>query len=618
MNKFNFNKLTPFKWFVLENFPFIEADFDALTEWQLFCKLGKEMNKIINSENTLGTQMETITNAFIELQNYVNNYFDNLNVQDEINNKLNQMAESGELTEIIAQYLQLAGLLCFNTVNDMKNATNLVNGSFVKTFGKNNYNDGYGEFYKIRNITNTDVVDNINIIALNNSNILIAELIKNATIENILNIQNNLVTNVDILKSRYNACGLSAHISFDDVEHCFTNIENNNYNSIFDEPFLNKLKDLHDRYNACFSLYVYTENFNSLTKTQYKEEFKNCANWLKIGYHGINASTNFSVDNYLSAKTKYNTFVDNVIRICGTNRIIDRVPRFSNYVAPSQMINGVIDAKCGVIGLLDADDDRLSYNHNQNIVDYLKEQYEYFDNISQLFFIRTNIRIENESNLTTALENILNTSKSTNRNIEIFTHEWYMYNGTTLTNIEKLETICNWLKNNNIPYNFVENKLPNMTGNRLIKPFTKTSFMRGDSGMVILGKNNIMDNVSYNHLRLGTSLNGGGGFVILENRTRMGCEAVLIAPANKTIEIHSAIDNLQYGLAEYTDFITDGTNFTPNGESGKRWIDCGRGTTIVTLQNDTKCYLIAFKKADNSEFTDNDVLFNNVYVIFGQ
>lgn len=593
------------------SFPFLEKTFDDIDEYAILARIQKAINEVITNNNTLNDN-------FTELNNYVTDYFKNLDVQDEIDNKLQQMAESGELAEIIAQYLQLAGLLCFNTVNDMKNATNLVNGSFVKTFGKNNYNDGYGEFYKIRNITNTDVVDNINIIALNNSNILIAELIKNATIENILNIQNNLVTNVDILKSRYNACGLSAHISFDDVEHCFTNIQNNNYNSIFDEPFLNKLKDLHDRYNACFSLYVYTENFNSLTKTQYKEEFKNCANWLKIGYHGINASTNFSVDNYLSAKTKYNTFVDNVIRICGTNRIIDRVPRFSNYVAPIQMINGVIDAKCGVIGLLDADDDRLSYNHNQNIVDYLKEQYEYFDNLSQLFFIRTNIRIENESNLTTALENILNTSKSTNRNIEIFTHEWYMYNGTTLTNIEKLETICNWLKNNDIPYNFVENKLPNMTGNRLIKATTKTSFNIAGTGQVTIGKNVELDNVSYNHLRIGTTIGGiNGGFSTVENKTRMACEAILIAPANKTIEIHSKIDNLQYAFAEYTNFITDATNFTPNGETGTRWIDCGTGITTVTLQNDTKCYIIAFKKADTSEFTDNDVLFNNVYVIYG-
>lgn len=103
MNKFDYNKLTPFKWFVLENFPFIEADFDALTEWQLFCKLGKEINKIINSENTLGEQTENLTNAFIALQNYVNNYFDNLDIQNEVNNKLNEMAEDGTLARIINQ-----------------------------------------------------------------------------------------------------------------------------------------------------------------------------------------------------------------------------------------------------------------------------------------------------------------------------------------------------------------------------------------------------------------------------------------------------------------------------------------------------------------------------------
>lgn len=102
---FDYKNLSPFKWFVLENFPFIEADFDALTEWQLFCKLGKEMNKIINSENTLGTQMENVTNAFIDLQNYVNNYFNNLDVQNEINNKLNEMAQSGELDELVGKYV---------------------------------------------------------------------------------------------------------------------------------------------------------------------------------------------------------------------------------------------------------------------------------------------------------------------------------------------------------------------------------------------------------------------------------------------------------------------------------------------------------------------------------
>ena len=140
---------------------------------------------VIPAVNNNADAIEELQNLYVELQNYVNNYFDNLDVQDEINNKLDEMAESGQLTEIIAQYLQLAGLLCFNTVNDMKNATNLIDGSFAKTFGLNTYNDGKGELYKIREIINTDIVDNVNIIALNNFDTLIAEKIPNYKINEI-------------------------------------------------------------------------------------------------------------------------------------------------------------------------------------------------------------------------------------------------------------------------------------------------------------------------------------------------------------------------------------------------------------------------------------------------
>lgn len=101
---YNFKDLTPFKWFVLENFPFIEQDFDALTNWQLFCKLGKEMNKIINSQNSVGEQTEKLTNAFIVLKDYVDNYFANLDVQEEIDNKLDELVEDGTLQELVGRY----------------------------------------------------------------------------------------------------------------------------------------------------------------------------------------------------------------------------------------------------------------------------------------------------------------------------------------------------------------------------------------------------------------------------------------------------------------------------------------------------------------------------------
>lgn len=127
MSNFDYKKIYPFKWFVLQNFPFIEADFDAITNWQLFCKLGEEINKIINSTNLTGEQVENLTNAFIELQNYVNNYFENLDVQEEINNKLDDMTESGELANIIN--VQIFENLN-NELNEVK--TNVESLNFAK------------------------------------------------------------------------------------------------------------------------------------------------------------------------------------------------------------------------------------------------------------------------------------------------------------------------------------------------------------------------------------------------------------------------------------------------------------------------------------------------------
>ena len=162
----------------------------------------------------LKTQEDVINNnadLLAELELYVQNYFKNLDVQTEINNKLDEMAKSGQLTDIIAQYLELAGVLSFNTINDMKNATNINNGSTCKTLGQDNFNDGLGRFYKIRNITNTDVIDNINIIPITTNNNLIAELITEKYINDIGNLndldtsdKSNLVNAINEIKNASN------------------------------------------------------------------------------------------------------------------------------------------------------------------------------------------------------------------------------------------------------------------------------------------------------------------------------------------------------------------------------------------------------------------------------
>lgn len=161
-----------FRNFVLQNFPFLEDDFDALTDYELFCKMVEYMKKSLDK---IGEYQDELNEFRTELDTY-KEYFDNLDVQEEVNNKLDEMAESGELADIIAQYLGLAGILAFNTVNDLKNAENIADGSIVKTIGYYSVNDGGGSYYKIREITNQDVIDEASIIAVSDVD-LVAEII---------------------------------------------------------------------------------------------------------------------------------------------------------------------------------------------------------------------------------------------------------------------------------------------------------------------------------------------------------------------------------------------------------------------------------------------------------
>jgi len=156
----------------LTNFPYIEKDFDALTDYELLCLVVKFLNDVIANQNEQNDSITRMYQSFLALQDYVNNtkdeledafnnlddyvrnYFDNLDVQEEINNKLDQMLEDGVLEQIIEQFLQSTALWCFDTVDDMKNATNLTNGSYAKTLGYYSINDNGGSIYKITNTEN--------------------------------------------------------------------------------------------------------------------------------------------------------------------------------------------------------------------------------------------------------------------------------------------------------------------------------------------------------------------------------------------------------------------------------------------------------------------------------
>ena len=135
---------------------------------------------IIPTVNNNAEAVEELQDKFTILYTFVHDYFDNLDVQEEINNKLDAMVEDGTLQEIITTYIQSNVAWTFDNVANMKLATNFTDGSYAQTFGFYSYGDKGGALYKIREIGQNETPDEMTVIALADPT-LVAELIKQPT-----------------------------------------------------------------------------------------------------------------------------------------------------------------------------------------------------------------------------------------------------------------------------------------------------------------------------------------------------------------------------------------------------------------------------------------------------
>lgn len=210
-NYTDMKNLTPFKLCVLQNFPFIEADFDAVTNYQLLCKVVEYLNKVIDNNNKQNNNITQLEQNFITLYNYVKDYFDNLDVQNEINNKIDELITTGEFNSFLSgiytpemfgakgdgvtddtEAIQKA--LTFNNVNISKNyliTENLVLHSNLKVFGggtitkKSEFNDSYLN-HSIFSCTNSNNIDINNIVLISNSLAISVHGCSNVNITNLI------------------------------------------------------------------------------------------------------------------------------------------------------------------------------------------------------------------------------------------------------------------------------------------------------------------------------------------------------------------------------------------------------------------------------------------------
>ena len=99
-----YTNMKPFKFWCQKVLPTIYDD--SLSYYEVLCKLVKYLNTVIENMEKVEANTDALLNAFNLLQGWVNDYFDNLDVQDEIDNKLDRMVEDGTFDRYIQPIIE--------------------------------------------------------------------------------------------------------------------------------------------------------------------------------------------------------------------------------------------------------------------------------------------------------------------------------------------------------------------------------------------------------------------------------------------------------------------------------------------------------------------------------
>lgn len=95
--------LQPFRYWCYKILP-LSYD-DSLSYYELLSKVVDALNKSMEDTENVITDITNLNTAFGQLEDYVNHYFDNADIQEGINKKLDDMAASGTLSALIEPLL---------------------------------------------------------------------------------------------------------------------------------------------------------------------------------------------------------------------------------------------------------------------------------------------------------------------------------------------------------------------------------------------------------------------------------------------------------------------------------------------------------------------------------
>ena len=356
--------------------------------------------------------------------------------------------------------------------------------------------------------------------------------------------------------------------------------------------------------------------------------------WLKIGLHATNSSSNFSSASYETGKNTWNSFVNNVVRITGSYLSVDRMPRLHMFAGSEDALKGMRDANYGAIGFLSADDTRNSYYFDDGTKTYLYNNDHITDYKNGLIFVATDLRTDWFAG-TSASYTYKAPTKSTvydelverYTNVEfanstssyiLFGHEWKIYNGTTITDTGKqyYEDACRFASEYQIAFDYSQNRAFNPTPYD-IYPNSSSSEDEGDTTVTTIldGQTlTVVDKFSNVEYVNGSTLNGYLKYVDLTGRAVSKTQLLKVTDDMRVLSLDlsklSITNNLQYTVYQFTDLPLSTTTFLDTTGAGT-WTQ-----EDIALQPTTQYIMIVFKNNTGTAFTDEDVALLNTCVSF--
>ena len=268
----------PFRYWCQKVLPLVYDD--SLSYYELLCKVVIYLNDMLDDINTLASDVDNINNAYLQLQHYVNIYFQSLDVQEEINNKLDELVTSGRLDILLATFIPYITLEMFGGVGDGVTDDTLA----LKKAIENSYSTGRSIIISEKNFLISETID----------------ILKSVTL---LSISNKTQSDDDV---NYN-------IIFTGDNYLF-NIHNGVPFNIFSNLYIkgngkNKCFYVNSHRNSFNNLYL--KNFSTCFLVTQKGDIKTFEN--KINNNIFENNTNVLESTYATGSSTDGFFTNNII-----------------------------------------------------------------------------------------------------------------------------------------------------------------------------------------------------------------------------------------------------------------------------------------------------------------